>query len=248
LTLQSIINIDAFKYRKKITFVLQKLHYNKKIMGEVEIIANKNTVYIHSNILTYGTCSSPELNQQLGDEIETMWNEANGVVNILNKNYRVEFVIKAYHFAHVTKQDIQQNNNPKNNYFRLEEFHEGNISFVDDINSNTGYWLLQNLYKGSTTAAHEYGHTIGLLHPDDCDLRNSGTPGIMYPRGTLVNAQYQYDPTKQAGESGGTMHPMHRKVFQNDIDLLHIPQLSFNVLGKAIIGAATNIWHPKYTG
>ena len=51
---------------------------------------------------------------------------------------------------------------PKNNYFRIEEFSHNHISFVDGLNCNSGYFKLENLYKGSTTAAHEYGHTIGL--------------------------------------------------------------------------------------
>ena len=61
------------------------------------------------------------------------------------------------------------------------------------VGCNTGYFKLENLYKGSTTAAHEYGHTLGLQHPADLDLRGKGIPGIMYPRGTLVDPQFQYD-------------------------------------------------------
>ena len=85
--------------------------------------------------------------------------------------------------------------NPRNNFFRIEEFATGNISFTDGIGSNSGYFKLENLYKGSTTAAHEYGHTIGLEHPVILDIRGKGQPGIMYPRGTLVDPQFQYDAT-----------------------------------------------------
>src|SRR5690348_11604677 len=81
---------------------------------------------------------------------------------------------------------------------------------------------LEKLYEGSTTAAHEYGHTLGLEHPKDLDLRGKGVPGIMYPRGTLVDPQFQYDPSKPAGVTGGTMHPMCRKVFQQDIENLKL--------------------------
>ena len=141
--------------------------------------------------------------------------------------------------------DIYQNLDPRNNYFRIEEFVHGNISFVDGLGCNSGYFKLENLYKGSTTAAHEYGHTLGLDHPDDLDLRGKGVPGIMYPRGTLVDPQYQYDPKIQAGKKGGTLHPMFRKVLQEDINRLKLQQLHFKN-SKALLGEFTNIWHPDH--
>jgi hypothetical protein len=64
----------------------------------------------------------------------------------------------------------------------------------------------------------------------------------MYPRGTLVDPQFQYDPSKPAGTQGGTMHPMYRKVFQQDIEQLKLHRLSFQNK-KAIIGEFTNVYH-----
>jgi len=104
---------------------------------------------------------------------------------------------------------------------------------------------LENLYKGSTTAAHEYGHTLGLEHPEQLDIRGKGVPGIMYPRGTLVDPQYQYEPDKPAGTKGGTLHPMYRKVLPEDIDSLKLHKLSFEN-NKAILGEFTNIWHQDH--
>jgi hypothetical protein len=64
----------------------------------------------------------------------------------------------------------------------------------------------------------------------------------MYPRGTLVDPQYQYDPAIAAGQKGGTMHPMYRKVTPEDIGLLNLRKLSFK-RGKAVIGEFTNVYH-----
>ena len=133
-----------------------------------------------------------------------------------------------------------------NNYFRVEEFASGNISFVDGINSNTGYFKLDNLLNNSTTAAHEFGHTLGLVHPEDLDLRGRGVPGIMYPRGTITDREFQYDLHAAAGAIGGTMNPFHRKVLQEDIDDLHLEMLYFNQDGRAVIGAFTSEWHDRH--
>lgn len=45
---------------------------------------------------------------------------------------------------------------------------------------------------GSSTEAHEFGHSLGLWpgtkkgHPKE-NLLGKGQPGIMYPRGTIVD-------------------------------------------------------------
>lgn len=156
--------------------------------------------------------------------------------------FEVRFKIQASHDPAISPIDIFQNLDPRNNYFRIEEFAHGNISFVDGLNCNSGYFKLENLYKGSTTAAHEYGHTLGLNHPKNMDIRGQGVPGIMYPRGTLVDPQFQYDPSKPAGVTGGTMHPMYRKVKLADIEALNLNSLNFNN-GKAVLGEFSNVWH-----
>lgn len=122
---------------------------------------------------------------------------------------------------------------------------KGNISFVDGLGCNTGYFKLENLYKGSTTAAHEYGHTLGLEHPSDLDYRGKGVPGIMYPRGTLVDPEYQYEPDKPAGAKGGALHPMYRKVRKEDIGLLKIEHLDFKN-AVAVLGDFSSVWHPEH--
>ena len=49
--------------------------------------------------------------------------------------------------------DIYQNTDPRINYFRIRPSPAAMFFFVDDIGSNTGYFLGDNLYPGSTTAA-----------------------------------------------------------------------------------------------
>jgi hypothetical protein len=211
-------------------------------MGEAEIDEVNKELRIHSHIITYGNASDEQITERIRQEIEFMWNAPAATVTFQHKLLQVKFKITAIHFPNIVPEDIYSNLDPRNNYFRIEKFAHGNISFVDGLGSNSGYFLLENLYEGSTTAAHEYGHTLGLEHPGVLDIRGEGVPGIMYPRGTLVDAIYQYEPSRPAGVTGGTMHPQHRKVRQEDIDDLRLGKISFKN-GKGIVGDFTNIYH-----
>lgn len=215
-------------------------------MGSAELTDNHSLV-IHSHIITYGDAADPAVTALIRDETETRWNEPAAVIAIKGEKRLVVFRITASCRPGISQQEIMENTDPRNNYFRIEQFARGNISFVDGIGCNTGYFLLDNLYEGSTTAAHEYGHTLGLSHPPDTDLRGKGIPGIMYPRGTLVDPVFQYNPAARAGDSsnGGTMHPKYRRVKANDIGQLRLHKLHFKNR-KAVAGAFSGIWHPSH--
>jgi hypothetical protein len=210
-------------------------------VGEAEVTSN-NIITIHSHIIIYGNAAATILAERIRDEIETMWNEPKAIVTIHGESFQIVFRITAEIKKEVSELDVLQSTDPRINYFRIEEYVNGNISFVDGIGCNTGHFKLENLYEGSTTAAHEYGHTLGLDHPKILDLRGKGVPGIMYPRGTLVDPQFQYDPSRPAGTQGGTMHPKFRKVFQQDVEQLKLHRLSFQNK-RAIIGEFTNVYH-----
>ncbi len=220
-------------------------------MGEAELQPHSNLLVIHAELIFYGDAANDELSFQIARDVEDHWNEPRGKVQLsqnwfFKKDYQVRFNIKGIYSRELTSEMIYENTNPRNNYFRIEEFATGNISFVDGINSNTGYFKLENLLNNSTTAAHEFGHTIGLDHPNHLDIRGKGTPGIMYPRGTLVDPQFQYYPDVVPGEKGGTLDPFTRKVLQSDIDDLQLNKLDFDKNGLAMVGGFTSMWHEKH--
>lgn len=220
-------------------------------MGEAELLPNNNLLIIHAVIIIYGEAANDDISFQIARDIENFWNEPEGKVALSEnffsrKTYHVQFKMEGKFNPTLTPQIIFENTNPRNNYFRIEEYANGNISFVDGLNSNTGYFKLENLLNNSSTAAHEFGHTLGLDHPHHLDLRGQGIPGIMYPRGTWVDPPFQYYPEVAPGADGGTLNPFTRKVLQKDIDALHLNKLNFDENGFAIVGAFSSVWHHKH--
>jgi len=215
-------------------------------MGEAELLKHKNQLIIHAVIIIYGDAANDAIASFIAADIAHFWNDAKGHVTITKQIVDVQFNIEGIWDRSLAPQMVYENTDPRNNYFRVEEYASGNISFVDGLNSNTGYFKLDNLLHKSTTAAHEFGHTLGLDHPRDLDIRGQGLPGIMYPRGTLVDPVFQYDPEVAPGTKGGTLNPYARKVLQSDIDNLKLHRLNFNAMGFAVVGGFSSVWHEKH--
>jgi hypothetical protein len=181
----------------------------------------------------------------IAGDIAFHWNQPSGIAHIKKTPHLVEFKIRGFYEKELAPDIVWFNTNPRNNYFRIEEFSPVHVSFVDGIKCNTGYFKLDNLLHNSTTAAHEYGHTIGLVHPEILDIRGSGQPGIMYPRGTVCDPLFQYDPLAEPLKAGGTLNPFTRKVLQTDIDQLRLHKLNWNSKGFAVLGDFSSIYHRK---
>lgn len=213
-------------------------------MGIIEIDTSAKIITISSNIIGYGDAADYTICKHISEEIETMWNEPNAVVELYNNLFQVRFKIQTQFNSLMHPNSIIQNENPRNNYIRIEQYCNMNISFMDAIGSNSGYFLLANLYKGSTSAAHEYGHSLGLPHPLNLNILGAGRPSIMYPRGSIVDAEFQNDVLAQPGGPGGTLNPQSRKVMQENIDQLQLPQkINNNVF---VLGRLTNKYHEAH--
>ena len=116
-------------------------------MGSVEILNDQ--FLICSHIITYGNASTPGITEQMREEIETMWNEPEGIIKFEDSLLRVIFKITASYQPVIQPLEIYQNLDPRNNYFRIEEFANGNISFVDGPGCNSGYFkleIIQNIW------------------------------------------------------------------------------------------------------
>jgi hypothetical protein len=216
-------------------------------MGTVQLNQLTNQLIIRSVFFFYGNEADESLSRQVGADIQHHWNEPKANIFLNNNWWNIVFDIEAYYAPAIEPETVWYNTDPVNNYFRIENFSPIHISFVDEIGCNTGYFKKENLLQTSTTAAHEYGHTLGLVHPNELDVRGNEVPGIMYPRGTICDPHFQYDASKLPGETGGTLNPHYRKVLQSDINDLKLHKLRFNKNGFAVLGEFTSIYHPFYT-
>lgn len=215
-------------------------------MGEAELLPASGLLIIHAMIYFYGEAANASLAEQIANEIETHWNEPGPSIQINRRSYRVRFDIKGSHDPQLLPETVWYNDNPRSNFFRIEEFASGNISFVDGLGCNTGYFKLENLLQTGSTAAHEFGHTLGLPHPQHLDIRGKGVPGIMYPRGTICDPFYQYNQQAVPGTTGGTLDPSKRKVLHQDIMDLKLEKLSFSTNGMARVGEFSSLYHEKH--
>jgi RHS repeat-associated protein len=210
-----------------------------------------HTITISAHFIFYGEAASQQLATETAKDIQDLWNGANGTVKIKNITYNVNFKITAEYRDNSLGSRIKLKwqktfeNNPENNYVEVKNYvNDGTIEGVSCMHylGNTGVFQLNNI-KGrfTTTEAHEFGHSLGLWpssdgHHPKINQRGKGQPGIMCPRGTLVDPQYQYDPKAKPGRYGGTLNPEKRRVIQSDIDALHLENLNYDKNGISQIG------------
>lgn len=216
-------------------------------MGIAELDKEHQLIHLRATIILYGDAASAALSRQVADDIENHWNEPAAKVFLQSVSYRLQFEITGLYAPFLQPVDIYENDEARNNYFRIEAYSNLDISFVDGIGCNTGSFKLDNLLQNSTTAAHEFGHTLGLDHPMDLDNRAKGTPGIMYPRGTITDPHYQYDPAAAPATKGGTLNPFYRKVLQSDIDDLQLASRFSKRSSSAVVGEFSSVWHDKHS-
>jgi len=130
-------------------------------MGVAEINEKEMLLFIKAHIVLYGDAANKALAQLVANEIETYWSEPKATVTIKGQQLLVQFKITAEYKSSLQPEEVFANTNPLFNYFRVEEYSVIDISFVDGLGCNTGYFKLLNLSNGSTTAA---AMALPLLH------------------------------------------------------------------------------------
>ncbi len=151
-----------------------------------EIIDKKNkTVTVHSKLYFYGSEANTDLSKKIATGIAAQWNGANAVTKIDGENYKVQFRISYETVSEEKATELASDNKSmRNNFIRVEDGKDGKSSFTlaDEKGGNSFWFNTDDELETSTTPAHEYGHGLGLDHPEE-DLSNStAQPHIMIPR------------------------------------------------------------------
>ena len=206
------------------------------------LIFDSNQIEIVSKLYLYGSEATERIGTNIIDEINRMYNEPQALVQLGDQTMTVIF--KAT-FELIRVEDVvalaRKNRDFQNNFIRIESKNLLTRSFMGfGLGDNVGHWLTSDQLGVSTTAAHEFGHGLGLDHPLKTDYRGTNAPPpIMTPRGSLVDPQYQWSPLAKPGEFGGTMNPIHRKVTIQEIQLI-IDGVSFTRIENNLIGRISN--------
>ena len=117
------------------------------------------------------------------------------------------------------KIEASRNRDPHRNYFRVLPGPTRTFpSSVTREAINSGFFLYSDSLGSSTTAPHEFGHTLGLDHIRA--VRGlPGPPPIMLDRGSVPNdPAYSYEPNVPLSP----VNPVFRRVTQTDLNAIDL--------------------------
>lgn len=211
-------------------------------MSAIAIINPESAqISIEAELVFYGKYATDDLAQKIVLEINQMWNEPNAKLQLGSSLFDIVFNIKYVCLGNSeVLSKVLNNTDYAVNFIRIEDKNIAERSMMGfGLGENSGHWLITDQLGESTTAAHEFGHALGLPHPDQLDYRFSGNPPIMAPRGTIVDADFQWNPLAEAGAFGGTMRPIFRRVRSSEV-LQVLKDLNPDNLENLKIGKLTN--------
>jgi hypothetical protein len=145
-------------------------------------------VVVESKFYFYGTKLKKEDAQRIAENIQKMWNSANGKVTIDGKEYNVKFKITATAIVKKTKESDEDytmrvgkmmtnldmsthdtyNDDIKNNWVRIEDENPSD-KYGTKTSQNSGFWLTSDAYNAG--ASHEYWEGLNMTgedHLKDC--------------------------------------------------------------------------------
>lgn len=213
-------------------------------MSAIAYIENEELL-VKAGLFLYGKYATGQLAEEIEAEINRMWNQPLVVLPVEARYLKVRFHVEVSTLrADEVKAKMRDNLSHEVNFVRIEETNIVERSMMGHgLGQNSGHWLITDQLGRSTTAAHEFGHALGLPHPAQLDYRGTGYPPLMAPRGTLVDAVFQWNPLAEPGAYGGTMNPVHRRVRQEEV--LEVMARATYTGSNFIIGEISNLYYDE---
>ncbi len=224
------------------------IYFNDPTGGSAESTIDKKskTITISAKLILYGDGGNKYLAVTTARDVQNIYNNANGKIDIEGISYDVKFIITGEYRrdGNELKDEISNNTDYRNNYFRVESKTGtiDNTSFTDfDAgNGNSGIFNRDEIKNNSsTTEGHEFGHGLGLEHNSYYVRTIEGQPDIMDTRGDLAQPPYSLPD--------GALDINKRKVTQNNIEAIFTEDVKngLSKYGTGRIGKLTNIYHEK---
>lgn len=218
--------------------------------GEPIFDEKKKTVTINSTFIAYGG-EAKNYAAKFASNVAKKWNAAGGTVKVDGKEYKANFKVSVLIVSEAAAKELASTNkDPKINFVRIEASDQSsNVGKKDtDGGSNSFYINTKQLDEtNSTTAAHEYGHSLGLNgHTSEGNFLE-GQPDIMSTKNTLVEEIYSTNPPIPAsnGKEGYRLDTQYRNVLQSNLDGININRTSVGKVDNIIYDSNGSVIQSK---
>ncbi len=186
-----------------------------------------------SHLFLYGEVDS-ELALNIASEINNVWNDQSVEVPLDGSLYKLKFEVTASVVSYDEALAVSLSTlHPAFNFIRILPAPNDHLTASFMVgNTNSGIWLLSQGLGYSRTAAHEYGHGLGLNHPQ-------GESFAGYPR-IMLTDYYEVMPPYQL--ASGKLDLRMRKVTEVDVNELKLQRLIFDDQNLSSIGKFETIF------
>ncbi len=167
---------------KTFCLILVSLLFHTALYASALLVKDegKKSITVKSHLYLYGLVDKG-LAQKIAVEINQVWNEGHPQVLISNVRYDLIFKVTTSVSNLNEVRTLAEQSNPEFNFIRIISGPNSHItaSFIVG-HTNSGVWLKSDNLGVAKTSAHEYGHTLGLKHPEGDSY--VGIPRIMITR------------------------------------------------------------------
>jgi len=179
--LKSLEKKDIYR-QMRFLFYLILAFYQTSLHASALLIQDHThkVITARSHLFLYGEVDD-QLAQQIAREINEVWNEGEHQVLMGQVKYDFVFEVSTSVTTLEKARELSELQDPINNFIRILAGPNEHltVSFIVG-HTNSGVWLLSDQLGLAKTAAHEYGHTLGLEHPEGESYE--GIPRIMLTR------------------------------------------------------------------